>query len=161
MQVLQQISVKKNRTINNMKCKSIHKNLLFYLEGNMMEEKRREIAEHLQHCEACRNFEHELELTLGIIDSEKNMPVNPFFYTRLKAKLENQSAPSFSQQRNFVLRFIQPAVFSLLMLIGIYAGIKIGQPASKKQYTEILMQNQEIPYLNEMGNELIETSLME
>lgn len=145
-----------------MKCKTLHKELIFFLEGDLSPARMKEVQNHLDGCSSCAAFARELKLTLGIIDLEKNQEVNPYFYTRLKAKLENraaQNSPVFG--RMILAKVLQPAFFSMLLILGICSGIKIGQPASTKQYTVTLMQNQEIPYLNEMATETIETSLME
>jgi hypothetical protein len=76
--------------------------------------------------------------------------------------LENQeSEQKLVFWRPAFLRVLQPAAFSVLLIAGIYTGIKVGQPASKQQFTATLMQNHEIQYLNEMASETIETSLME
>lgn len=145
-----------------MECKTIHKNLIFYLEGELPDSKMQEIKSHLDSCQSCAAFAEDLKSTLGIIGQEKQQEVNPFFYTRVKAKLENRAAETAQVIAKPVFaRILQPVAFSLLLLIGIYSGIKIGQPASTKQYTATLMQNQEIPLLNEMTTESIETSLME
>jgi predicted anti-sigma-YlaC factor YlaD len=145
-----------------MKCKTLHKKLIFFLEGDLSPVQMEEVQNHLDGCSSCAAFAREMKLTLGIIDIEKTREVNPYFYTRLKAKLENraaQNSPAFG--RLILAKVLQPAFFSVLLILGIYSGIKIGQPASNKEYTVILMQNQEIPYLNEMATETIETSLME
>ena len=145
-----------------MKCKNLHKDLIPFLEGELSPEKMEEIQNHLNLCSTCADFAKELKLTLGIIESEKDFEVNPYFYTRLKARLENvgDEQPSFFG-RTILVRVVQPVMFSVLLILGVYLGIKIGEPASTKQYTVTLMQNQEIPYLNEMETETIESFLME
>jgi hypothetical protein len=45
------------------------------------------------------------------------------------------------------------------LIAGIYAGIKIGQPATST--TSVYVEQDLIPYLDEMKNETIETFLME
>ena len=145
-----------------MKCKTLHNKLIFFLEGELPEKEMELVKKHLSECSTCASFAEEMKQTLGILETEKSPAVNPFFYTRLKAKLENQES---EQKQVFwnqgLIRILQPAIFSMLLLIGIYAGIKIGQPASTKQYTATIMQNEEILYLNEMEVELIESFLME
>jgi len=145
-----------------MKCKTIHKKLIFFLEGDLPASQMEEVQKHLSQCNSCNAFAKDLKNTLGIIELEKKPSINPFFFTRLKAKLENRmTEPSPAYGRIRLINILQPALFSLFLIIGIYSGIKIGQPASTKHYTEMLMQNGEIPYLNEMETETIELSLME
>lgn len=145
-----------------MKCKTLHKKLIFFLDGDLPALQMKEIQNHLADCKTCAAFAEDLKKTLDSIEMEKKPEISPYFYTRLKAKLENQAAeqsPAFG--RIILARVLQPAIFSILLIFGIYTGIKVGQPASTKQYTVTLMQNQEILFLNEMVAETIETSLME
>lgn len=144
-----------------MKCKNLHKKLIFFLEGDLSPRMMEEVQNHLDECSSCAAFAKELKQTLGIIENEKELEVNPYFYTRLKARLENQNEQSPAFGRIIFARVLQPVIFSILLVIGIYSGIKIGQPVPTKQYTVTLMQNQEIPYLNEMETETIESFLME
>lgn len=145
-----------------MKCKTLHKNLIFFLEGELSSSEMEQMKIHLSECIDCAVFADDMKKTMGIIEAEKSPTVNPFFYTRLKAKLENQES---EQKQIFwkpaLVRVLQPAMFSFLLIVGIYSGIKIGQPASIQQYTATIMQNEVIPYLNEMEIESFETSLME
>ena len=144
-----------------MKCKSYHKNLIFFLEGELPEREMKIVKEHLEVCPDCKAFAHELKKTLGIIGIEKNPEVNPFFYTRLQAKLENRASREkslFWQPR--VVKVVQPAFFAVLLLIGIYSGFKMGKPYESS--TLQMYSGQEVvPYLNEMNAEPIEAFLME
>ena len=145
-----------------MECKKVHSKIIFFLEKELTDSEMKQVKEHISTCSDCARFMEEMQLTLSILETEKSPVLNPFFYTRLKAKLENQeSEQKLVFWRPAFLRVLQPAAFSILLIAGIYTGIKVGQPASTQQFTATLMQNQEIQYLNEMASETIETSLME
>ena len=153
------MSYQQNR---KMKCKTIHSKIIFYLEGELVPEEMEQIKLHISECSDCSAFAVELKKSLAILDLEKSTKVNPFFYTRLKAKLENQeSKQNEIFRRPVLIRILQPAFFSILLIIGIYAGIKIGQPANSTATTGIYAEQDLIPYLDEMKNETIETFLME
>jgi hypothetical protein len=143
-----------------MKCKSSHKKLIFFLEGELPENEMKTIQEHLDDCPDCKAFANELQKTLGIIDVEKNPEVNPFFYTRLKAKLENRDISEKPFWKPFLVKVLQPAFFVVLLLIGIYGGFKIGQPLEKST-SQMYSVQEVVPYLNEMSAEPIEAFLME
>ena len=145
-----------------MKCKTLHKNLIFFLEGELPEKEMAVIKAHLSECETCASFVKEMRQTLRIIETEKSPAVNPFFYTRLKAKLENQgdAEEKYAVWPAFV-RVLQPVAFSILLVIGIYTGIKIGQPSHDKFEIASMISQGEIPFLNEMESESIEAFLME
>ena len=117
---------------------------------------------HLSACTDCSDFAKEMRRTLGVLEAEKSPEVNPFFYTRLKAKMEQGAESSGKVSgRPALLRIIQPAMFSLLLLAGIFSGIKIGQEVQDQFYASTSAEEQVIPYLNEMDAEPIEAFLME
>ena len=145
-----------------MKCKTLHKKLIFFLEGDLPENEANEMKAHLAKCESCAAFAEDMKKTLGIIQVEKSPEVNPFFYTRLKARMENEKVQE-KQRVGFPIweKVLQPAFFSLLLLAGIYTGIKIGQPADTGTGQNIFAGTELVPFLNEMEAEPIETFLME
>ncbi|MFW5755828.1 MAG: anti-sigma factor family protein [Tangfeifania sp.] len=145
-----------------MKCKALHNKLIFYLEGDLPEKEAEQVQDHLSECSDCARFASEMQKTLGILETEKAPEVNPFFFTRLKAKMKAQNE-SFEPKAGhpFLIRVLQPALFTLLLLAGIYSGIKIGQKAEDRFYVTTSPDVQVIPYLNEMEAEPIEAFLME
>jgi anti-sigma factor RsiW len=145
-----------------MKCKRLHKRLIFFLEGDLPKEKMLQISKHLTECKECFLFAEELKKTLGIIDAEKLTEVNPYFYTRLKARMDNQvEENSTAQLQTVFTRILQPVMFSFLLMVGIYSGIKIGQAPQTKNVAQTFDNQKMIPYLNEMSDEPIEAFLME
>jgi len=117
---------------------------------------------HLLECSECAAFAEEMKKTLAIINNEKTPHLNPFFYTRVKARLENQTEQVVATRQVPVLvRILQPALFSLLLLAGVYTGIKIGQPANVNSDIPVFAENEVVPYFNEMEAESIENFLME
>jgi len=147
---------------NKMECKSLHKKIIFFLEGELSAEEMEQMKLHLSECGDCAAFAREMEKTFAILQSEKSPAINPFFYTRLKAKMENQAAEQNVIFRNPVwARILQPAFFSVLLLAGIYMGIKIGQPTVNKMNVPGYSEQEMIPYLNEMESETIEGFLLQ
>jgi hypothetical protein len=145
-----------------MKCKTLHKKLFFFLEGDLPENEANEMRVHLAECESCAAFAGDMQKTLGIIQIEKSPDVNPFFYTRLKARMENDEVQE-KQRVGFPVweKVLQPAFFSFLLLAGIYTGIKIGQPANSGTEQNIFAETELVPFLNEMETEPLENFLME
>jgi anti-sigma factor RsiW len=145
-----------------MKCKQLHNKLIFYLEGDLPKDEMDFVKKHLSECPDCAAFADEMRKTFAVLEAEKSPEVNPFFYTRLKAKMEAQAEAVEPATANpYWRRILQPALFSLLLLIGIYSGIKIGQKAEDQLFAASSADEQIIPYLNEMEVEPIETFLME
>jgi anti-sigma factor RsiW len=146
-----------------MKCKKCQDKIIFYLEGDLPARETREMEKHLAQCSSCAALAEELRKTLAVLHEEKNPEVNPFFYTRLKARMTSQTEKTFpALQPTFFVRVLQPVLFSLLLLAGIYSGMKIGQtPGDNISTAYNYPDEQMIPYLNEMETESIETFLME
>ena len=145
-----------------MNCRIIHKKLIFFLEGDLTKKEAEEISAHLAQCSECAAFAEDMKKTLSIVEIEKFPEVNPFFYTRLKARLEKETEAVY-RPAGFPLweKVLQPALFSLLLVAGIYTGIKIGQPVNDDLSTVSYAESELIPYLNEMEAEPLETFLME
>lgn len=143
-----------------MKCKTIHKKLIFFLEAELPVQEMNDIKNHLENCQDCKAFTDYLQNTLDIIEEEKQIDLNPYFYTRVKAGLEKAETADQLTSQTAIIKILQPVFFSILLLIGIYGGFRIAEPvntASSQNLAEVEM----IPYLNEMDNEPIEAFLME
>lgn len=143
-----------------MNCKTIHNKLIFFLEKELTVSEMKLVQEHLDNCSECVLFVEEMKLTLDILTTEKNQEENTFFYTRVKARLENREAEQVVGRPVFA-RVLQPLAFSTILLLGIYGGIKLGQPHKTELASTTTSEQQMIPYLNEMDAEPIETFLME
>jgi len=145
-----------------MKCKTLHKKIIFFLEEELPADEMEQMKYHLSVCNDCNAFAEEMAKMLAVLQTEKAPSVNPFFYTRLKAKIENLSNSKIRYNKNpFFVKILQPALFSVLLIAGIYSGIKIGQPISDRTSYYVDSEQEIIPYLNEMKNETIELFLME
>lgn len=143
-----------------MKCKTIHSKLIFFLEKDLAPAEMQAVQAHLDSCTDCALFAEEMKKTLSIFETDKVNEINPFFYTRVKAKLENQSLPKLTA-RPVVVRILQPVVFSIILLLGIYGGIKLGATGSTTTAKNMIGQEELIPYWNELDGEPIESFLME
>lgn len=141
---------------NTMKTKCIHKDLIFYIDNELSAEKRIAVEKHLEECSDCRSFLVFLKEEMQIIETEKNQEVSPFFYTRLSARLEEKQV---YQTQSPLVRLAQPAFFSLILLAGIYGGLKLGSNASS------LLVNQQtssgVQMLNDFAAEPIESFLLD
>ncbi|WP_346855659.1 zf-HC2 domain-containing protein [uncultured Draconibacterium sp.] len=144
-----------------MKCKTVHNNLIFFLEKELPVLEMKQVQEHLDTCPDCALFAEEMKKTLSILETEKATENNPFLYTRIKAKLENQEeAERIQVARPILIRVLQPVAFSVLLLLGIYGGIKMGNVGSPVQETSVLSDDEMIPFWNGMDSEPIESFLL-
>jgi anti-sigma factor RsiW len=145
-----------------MKCKTLHKKLIFFLENDLPAREAEEIRKHLNECPECKAFAEYMQQTLSVLQKEKSPEVNPFFYTRLKARMERQvSRRELTATEKIRIKILQPAFFTLLLLAGIYTGIKIGGATQSEVRYTTFPENEMFSYLNEMQSEPLETFLME
>lgn len=145
-----------------MKCSDIHKRIILFSEGALNQTETNIIKGHLAGCPECAGFLKELELSLQVIEHEKQTEVNPFIFTRIQAGIEDlEGAKPIVSQRPFLVRILQPALYSLLLIIGIYTGTQIGIPAKPASDNTGMTENEMVPFFDEMEAESIENFLLE
>lgn len=139
-----------------MKCRRCSNDLTAYLEGSLGDEARARVEQHLAGCGECRRFADILRESYSLAAEEYRVEPAPFFYTRVKARLERGAETTSPSAWRAVW---QPAFFSLLLLLGIYSGIRMGG-ALNSDRGENLTVEQVIPWINEMETEPMENFLM-
>ena len=140
----------------NMKTNCIHNDLIFYLDNELSVEKKIAVEKHLLECYDCQSFLAFLQQEMQVIDKEKNPEASPFFYTRLSARLEEKTERQTQRQW---IRLAQPAFFSIILLLGIYGGLKLGSEASSPK--EIQQSISSVHMLNDFAAEPIESFLLD
>ena len=76
-----------------MDCNNIQIKLIDYLEKRLPADGVIVVSNHLKSCLACAEQFKFIEQTYGLIDEEKEMPINPFFYSKVKTRLDAQLTP--------------------------------------------------------------------
>lgn len=143
-----------------MNCKDVHSKLIFFLGKELPVSEMERFQQHLDACPECALFAEEMKLSLSILESDKITDENPFFFTRVKARMGNQ-AEEMPERSSVLVRILQPVAFSIVLLLGVYGGFKLGQPAKTELAENTLKESQMVMYLNEMDAEPIEAFLME
>ena len=127
-----------------MKCKNVHTRLLDYSEGSLTSQEREQVARHLDHCEECRALLEKMQQAWQMA-GEQRIPYQPFFYTRVRQRMENQSQPAPSGLRRMARVALQPALFFVVLGLGITIGIQLGKGLGSQQTAAV--QNQQNEYL--------------
>ena len=143
-----------------MKCKNIHNNLIFFLEKELPASEMEQVEKHLNTCEECALFAAEMKSTLQILEDDKVRDENPFFFTRVKARIQNE-AENQLPVRSALVRIVQPIAFSIILLLGIYGGFKLGQSPQINKADSGFSKQEMVPYWNELDAEPMESFLME
>ncbi len=95
-----------------------------------------------------KNINQEIEQTLKALDDVQQVEVNPYLYTRMKAKMDQ----SMGTPINFSFPFFKIALIMLLVsnvLVGIYA-YKVYNP--KTDITEIITQEFNLRFKGDFQN---------
>ncbi len=143
-----------------MKCNKVHKKLIFFLEKELPVSEMEQVQKHLGECSDCALFAEDMKKTLSILETDKVTDENPFFFTRVKVRLE-ESKSEKAATRPVLVRVLQPVAFSIILLLGIYGGFKLGQTPATNFAQSTLSEQEIVPYWNEMDAEPIEAFLME
>ena len=89
------------------------------------------------------HIEGEIQKTLDQFDAAEQLPPDPFFFTRLQARLEQQN-----QQRGILLVFLRPALLTALVALNLSTAVwyfsrsdQQDQASSQQQFIQILARD--------------------
>ena len=137
-----------------MNHKTIHNQLIFYLEGTLPESEMKCISEHLEECTDCRLFFDELKLNWQLMEQDKTIEASPYFYSKVKNKVENDGQLVV----HWYSRILQPVFFVFILGIGINFGIWMGTLYSESD--TFVSQEASLLLLDDMSQEPIEQFLI-
>ncbi|MDZ7722186.1 MAG: zf-HC2 domain-containing protein [candidate division KSB1 bacterium] len=110
-----------------MNHKTIKKKLLRYLDDELPQRQRNEIAEHLQNCRACREKLKYFETLWQPDHPVEPVLAPPFLWTRLSIRLEEENRRSFiSKAKNTLPALLRPVLTAVALLFTVWAGIQLG-----------------------------------
>ena len=136
-----------------MECSKVHKDLIFYIEGNPDEEMSNNIREHLSTCKECSDFAAMLRNSLGIIERERQINEDHDFADRVIAAI-----PSGERTARIlpisILRYVAAAA---VIVFGVFTGINIARMTMVQDSNMRGELIDEAYYLNDMYHEPIES----
>ena len=153
-----------------MNCREIEKILPKYIEDKLSSEQNQEVLNHIDSCNNCSILHSKLIKILSLLKPTSDIQEQPFYYTRLKQKMENQKEIKVSFLHPALLKkLMQPAIYLVSLFLAVYIGILIGSGSSyqnkyshvkedDKDYIEIFAEYQ---YMNDFEIETIENILIE
>jgi len=150
--------------MKEMNCKQIEKDIVFYVDNELSPEKTSLIVSHIAECKYCESLYHHIKSTLQVINAEKILQDDVYFYTRLQQRMENRQKQHWFFNL-FPLRIIQPIAIICLLAFGIFTGIKIGNQynttnvnlTSEESRISQLNAYSEETYMAEISNENMES----
>jgi predicted anti-sigma-YlaC factor YlaD len=108
-------------------CKLVEKKLIFYIDNELDINELMLVKSHLEVCSDCKSAYNHLIECMGLIADDKLTETNPFFYTRLKEKMDAQSS------KKKVLNWLpskqlirQSAFYIVLGIFALFSGFYLG-----------------------------------
>ncbi|MDY6800529.1 MAG: zf-HC2 domain-containing protein [Bacteroidota bacterium] len=149
-----------------MKCNKIHKYFYRYHLGELSPPLKDEIENHITNCTECSALYTKLVQTLNHLNDRETLPEQPFYYTRLKQRMENKKEQTESVwSSGLAKKILQPVIYMASLILAVYIGILIGSgtgsyesnlaknEALEDDYIEAFVEYQ---YLNDFQIESIE-----
>jgi hypothetical protein len=102
-------------------CKKVLQLIPLHKEGFLPPDLEEDLAAHLLSCSSCAKFDQGFREILNHAKDERVSEADPFFYTRLEAKMtEREEIPTLSQLR------LRPIFLGISILLPLIAGILLG-----------------------------------
>ena len=117
-----------------MKCSEIKRKLSAFLDGEVSGEEKKFISEHLKSCEFCQKEFESLSQLSEVLEVMDEVKVSPFFITRLKQKIADQT--SRSHVRLPIIEWIRKAAVPIVATALIFLSFLIGSNFGKAMYQE-------------------------
>ncbi len=127
-----------------MKCSKIKRRISAYIDGEVPEHERNLISEHLQQCEECAVELAALSAATDALNEIKGIEVPPFFMTRLRQNIREQTETVSIRQK------IKRLVFSAVTAFAVIASVLVGNQAGKILYSSIARTHE--PAVAETGD---------
>ena len=110
-----------------MKCKNISKKLIFLAEKSLPIAEETIIFQHLKDCVACKEQYDKLIAVEQLIHEKKLLDVSPYFYSKLKTRLESAETNEIPAIQPAFIRVAHGSFMVLIIAIAITMGIILGQ----------------------------------
>ena len=111
-----------------MNCKNVKKNLVSFLENELLEEQRVEMEKHLKICPDCSHLLEEFSQLWGALERREKIQPSPYFWTRVKQRIveyEEERKPAWGWLEGLV-GWARPAVAVVVLLICVFLGYSLG-----------------------------------
>ncbi len=69
-----------------------------------------------------KKIEEEVRKTMDLLDEKDSTEINPFFYTRVKAKLDEIENKNTVKESGYVQLVLKPAFLALIISLNIVSG---------------------------------------
>ena len=130
-----------------MNCSEIKNKMIAYLENDLSEAGSIAFRQHLSKCDNCMHIYNKVKEQWQIIEDEKLITADAFYFTRLQQAVENIPQKKERGQYALAFRTIRNIAAILLLLISVAGGIFIGSQITGATVTS---SESEYEYFSEM-----------
>jgi predicted anti-sigma-YlaC factor YlaD len=118
-----------------MKCSEIRKKLSAFLDGEVSEEEKYLISEHLKLCDLCRKEFEALTQVSEILEVIDEVQVSPFFIIRLKQRIIEQKSRSRARFPfvEWIRKVAVPVTATALIMLSFLIGSHLGKAMYQEQ----------------------------
>ncbi len=109
----------------NRNCDGIRNKMFAYCEGEFPLSEKTQIDEHLFTCPACQQVFEGFRGVLNQIEAEKNQPADPYFYTRLRARMDQEASIPAEYTPAGLQKIFITAMIAASLGLGIFFGTGI------------------------------------
>lgn len=102
-----------------MNCNNFSDYLLPYIDQELIEEQSLMFSKHMNDCTTCKQLFNDVSATYQLIEIEKSLPKNPFFYHKLIAKIQHQKQDIAT---NIFMNVLKPIAVAASIALGIMIG---------------------------------------
>jgi len=141
----------------NMKCNKPDSDLFSYAEGLLSEEEAASVARHLEGCDSCWKLNEQIIGVLSVIEEQKLVGENPFFFTRVEARMLRPE-----RVQTITLRRLVPTMVAMLFFAGgVFAGINIGSLYATDSESSQALVYETKQFLDDFSQEPIEAYIID
>jgi predicted anti-sigma-YlaC factor YlaD len=131
-----------------MKCSEVKRRLSAFLDGEVSEKEALFISEHLKSCDLCRKEFELLSQVSEILEVMDKVKVSPFFMTRLKQKITEQTSRNHVRIpiMEWIRRAAIPVVTTVLIILSFVIGSNLGKVMYQEQVESVSGLRNEVAY---------------
>ncbi|MCF8223782.1 MAG: zf-HC2 domain-containing protein [Bacteroidales bacterium] len=128
-----------------MKCSEVHKDLIFYIEGDLSPEREKALRKHLDSCSDCRAYEKFMRQSLGAIEMKKDVPADDEFAGKVLEKMSSVPIKTFS-----IAPVLKYAAAAAVIVLGVFTGMGIANLTTNTSTDKLAEAGEEYYYHDEM-----------
>ena len=129
-----------------MKCSEVRRKLSAFLDGEVSEEEKQLILEHVKSCDLCRKELEALSQVSEVLEVMDEIQVSPFFITRLKQRIADQESKSLVRLpfMEWIRHSTVPAFTTVLVCLSLLLGYYLGKTIHQERVESVLIADAEV-----------------